>query len=665
LPQRQRHPGAELRAILSLGLVAFVMMGGLRVFLAAIHRGALSELATAQIWELFFVGARLDAAGIARLLYLPLIGMLVPGRIGVRFVQTSVLVLTILLAFELVFEVVFVQYYGVRPNYLIFEHGADPEVLRTSAHYVTPLALAAVAALISASLLAQGYLRRGLATLPLPLLPGGPLLARLALVAFSIYSIETVARGTLDHRPINPSIAFVSSNRVANEIASSGLFTIEYEAVRLLHGDSVRLAQYHAPLEEAEAERRLRDLLRRTGRFTNDSPNPYVRLVTAPAAERRRNVVVVVMESFTGRLVGALGGSPALSPELDALSEEGLLWENCYATGERTVQGLEAVLSSFPPLPGVSVVRRSRARGNFETLASVLGRRGYESLFLYGGQGLFDHMSGFFRSNGFGAFLEEADFGSVSFRGTWGVSDEDVFRRANAEFQARWEAGRPFLGTILTVSLHSPWEFPAGRSPPLPEDTTVPRGFERDELENFLYADFAVGEFMREARKLDYSRDTLFVFVGDHGVHLRGRELLPSEEYRVPLLFVGPGWLPPGRIHSVASQIDIAPTIMGLLGGDYRSAFFGRDLLASDEDGLAILVYHKRDYGVRKRDRLTVLAAGEEPRAYAARSRWTTTPVTVTEPHTEDARDAMAVVQTAEALLERQLYTTRPLDEAR
>ena len=134
-------------------------------------------------------------------------------------------------------------------------------------------------------------------------------------------------------------------------------------------------------------------------------------------------------------------------------------------------------------------------------------------------------------------------------------------------------------------------------------NTIVPRGFERAELENFLYADFAVGEFIREARRLPYFRDTLFVFVGDHGVHLQGHEIVPSEEYRVPALFLAPGRLAPGRIDTVTSQLDLAPTILGLVGGSFRSPFFGRDVRSGDEpEGFAPLIYKKSVYGVRRGD---------------------------------------------------------------
>jgi phosphoglycerol transferase MdoB-like AlkP superfamily enzyme len=404
------------------------------------------------------------------------------------------------------------------------------------------------------------------------------------------------------------------------------------------------------PLPGPEALARARDQL--SGSWLAGAPSPLARRVEAPARERPLHVVLVVMESFTARLVGALGGSPALTPEFDRLAREGVLFENCFATGERTVQGLEAIVSSFPSLPGVAAIRRPQALHGFETLGSRLRARGYDTLFLYGGQGIFDHMRGFFVGNGFDVFLEERDFESVGFRGAWGVSDEDVFRRALAELERRSAAGRPVLAVILTVSLHSPWEFPAGRFPPLPPDTPVPPGFQRAELENFRYADWALGALVREARGKPFFDDTLFVFVGDHGVHLRGRELVPIDENRVPALFLAPRHLAPRRIARVTSQLDVAPTLLGILGGAHATTGFGEDVLARpDGEGFAPMVYGRKRIALLRGARLGIFLESGEELAFERGPDGSFLPVPLTPRLREEHRDGAALLQVAEQLL--------------
>ena len=374
-----------------------------------------------------------------------------------------------------------------------------------------------------------------------------------------------------------------------------------------------------------------------------------LRRVENPPGERL-NVVLVVMESFTGRLVGALGGSPALSPRFDALARDGLLLANCYATGERTIQGLEAVVASFPSLPGVSVVRRPEARFGFDTLASVLKQRGYRTYFFYGGDASFDQMRGFFLGNGVDRVVEQGDFHDPNFRGEWGVSDEDLLRRAHREFERLSDRGERFFAVLLTVSLHSPWEYPPGRIEPLPPGSRVPEGFELAELNNFLYADWAIGDFMERAGRSRYADDTLFVLVADHGVHLRGRTVLPSEEYRVPVLFYSPERIPPRRIERVTSQLDVAPTVMGLLGGSYESRFFGTDVLADPTgEGFAPMIYRKTLHGVRAGNRLSILAA--TPLAYLVSPEHEISEARLTGAHRRDARRTLAVLQVAEERL--------------
>jgi len=645
--------------LLALALTLLVLGGAVRLSLAWRMRADLSELAALEVLQVFWTGLRLDAVVAG---YVSLLGGLLlwlPGvarRPALRVFVPGVLAAAVFAHFV---ELGFFTHFGFRPNYLVLEHWRDREVWSAILQGELDLGLlAAGLALAALAWLVWRSLARRVATALEACLPARLQHAWLHALVLPLVAF-LAARGTLDNRPLNPSAAAVGTNRIASELAASGLFNVAYDFAQRRSSTRQPLGELQELLPMREAWQRARTTLGQAAPFTNDSAHPLLRVVSGRSgAQPLRNVVIVVMESFSARLVGSMGGRPSLAPEFDALAEEGLLLTRCYATGERTIQGLEAVLSSFPPLPGVSVVRRPEARRNFATLASVLAPHGYTSRFLYGGQGIFDHMRGFFLANGFDSFIEERDFAAPTFRGSWGVSDEDLFHRANQEFQQMWEAGQPFLGTILTVSLHSPWEFPAGRAPKLPRHTLVPEGYSREELSNFLYADFAIGEFMREARRLPYFADTLFVFVGDHPVHIRGRSLLPSEQFRVPALFLAPGHVPAGRLDAIASQLDIAPTILGLLGRPFRSPFFGRDLRASDpSEALAIMVYNKQRYGVRRARRLTVLE-NRTQRFYDVGYGDEALPALPRPDHREDASDALALLQVADDLLRTGRFTT-------
>ena len=405
---------------LSLLVIALAILTGFRAWLFCKRKSDLSDLGSAQRLKLFWIGLRLDSVMVSRgvLLLITTLLLLPDGWLQtirpVVFTYTGILFFICWMAETA--GLYFFRYYDFRPNYLVLEHGSDPEVIRTIIKAYPVFRILLLTTIGTAGCL---YLLGQIA----PLHPGTSVDANFTwstdffgmLLVFLLVSFTT--RGTLGHRPINPSFASATTNRVANEIAGSGIFNVLYEWQQQHKGRYPTLKSAIRILPLDEATERARQYVARHGRLTNDSLNPLVHLVQNREMDRELNVVLVVMESFTSRLVGALGGSPALTPELDRLAKDGVLWESCYATGERTIQGLEAAVSSFPPLPGVGVVRRPQARQGFSTLASILRERGYTTLFLYGGQGIFDHMRAFFLGNGFDHFIEEKDFEDVIFRG--------------------------------------------------------------------------------------------------------------------------------------------------------------------------------------------------------------------------------------------------------
>ena len=609
----------------------------------------LADIGGVDIFELMVIGTRLDAvvAGAFTAL-LALLALALPSRTWAK--KTLAWCGTFCLAFLAFSELggwFFFSYFDLRPNYLVLEHGVDLEVIKTmSSAYPWVRVLLAV--------LVFGAVSQRFLTWTLRGSPKKILRDRLATAGVLIVACLCI-RGTFDHRPLNPSFAAFSSNRLANEIAGNGVLNVAYELVHQGKGHYGRVEDVAGRMSTPDAFSYARARLEGSGEFIENTKNPLLRRVVR-GPQKNLHVVVVVMESFTARLGGAWGGELSLTPSCDRWAAKGLLLENCFATGERTVQGLEAVLSSYPPLPGISVVRRPQARaGGFATLASTLKGRGYETAFYYGGQGIFDLMKGFFVSNGYDRFIEEGDFDDVTFRASWGVCDEDVFRRIDRDLTSHHVQGKPFFATFLTVSLHTPYEYPAGKSPKTPPGTVVPAGFKAEELNNLLYADWAVGDFLDKASTRDYFRDTIFVFVGDHGVHLRGKDLVPLNEYRVVSFILAPG-LKPGRITQPVSQMDIAPTLLGLLGGEWRTPFLGRDILApTTQPPRALMIYNKRRYGVLEGSDFMVRSE-TGPSAFRILDKFRQEPAKMTPQGTRILNEGLGTLHAAEALLRARNY---------
>lgn len=366
-----------------------------------------------------------------------------------------------------------------------------------------------------------------------------------------------------------PFSGHLSEDRALNEIAGNG-----YQAFW------AALMGQDAPYEGLYATRPIEEVLARLPGLLAESaagPGRFVRgtvrrQVEAAASPRRLNVVIVLEESFGSEFVGALHpGEHNLTPHYDSLAAEGTLLVNAYSTGNRTIRAIEATTASLPPLPGISVVRRPASRDLF-TLPALLRAEGYRTMFNYGGRALFDGMGSYVRNNGVDRIIELGDYPDSAFRTAWGVADEVIFDRALAEMDTLAATGDPFYALVLSVSNHRPYLFPEEVVARVPE-----LGGRRNAVR---YADYALGRFMRQARAHAFFDNTLFVLMGDHGARVYGAAEIPLPSYEVPILFYAPQWVPAGeRVGTLASTLDVAPTVLGILGLGYESRFFGRDVL--------------------------------------------------------------------------------------
>lgn len=408
------------------------------------------------------------------------------------------------------------------------------------------------------------------------------------------------------------SLAHVSDDRALNEIAANG-YTSFWHA---LLGSDAPYAGLYATRDNAAVFRRLRGLLAEPEAVpASFQPGSTLRHIRPLGPQRRLNVVVVLEESFGSEFVGALHSRPAsLTPSYDALAQEGLLFTHAYSTGNRTIRALEATTSSLPPLPGVSIVRRPQSKDLF-TLPSLLREHGYQTLFVYGGRALFDGMGGYLRANGIDRVVEQKDYPEDAFRTAWGVSDQAIFDRALTEMDAMQAQGRPFYTLVLSVSNHRPYQFPEG------EIRWDPSLKSRDNA--VRYADWALGRFVRQARQHAFFKDTLFVLMGDHGARVYGSAEIPLPSYEVPILFYAPGVpgaIPAGaRVDTLTSSLDIPPTVLGVLGLEYDSPFFGHDVLHIDPSAGRALMTHNNEIALMKGSRIAVLGLHRSARLFDVR----------------------------------------------
>jgi len=283
---------------------------------------------------------------------------------------------------------------------------------------------------------------------------------------------------------------------------------------------------------------------------------PFERDISPAGPGRPLNLVLVSIESLSASFLAHFGNTQQLTPNLDRLADESLLFTHLYATGTRTVRGLEALSLSIPPTPGHAIVKRPGNQG-LGTLGGVLAASGYEPIYLYGGYGYFDNMNAFFGGNGYTVVDRTAlRADQIHFENIWGVADEDLFALALREIDDRHARGQRFFAHVMTTSNHRPFTYPEGR-------IDIPSRASREG--GVKYTDWAIGRFVEQASKRPWFADTLFVFVADHTHKGRGRQELTPDAFHIPMIVHAPAHLAPARIDTMASQIDVAPTVLGLL----------------------------------------------------------------------------------------------------
>jgi phosphoglycerol transferase MdoB-like AlkP superfamily enzyme len=315
------------------------------------------------------------------------------------------------------------------------------------------------------------------------------------------------------------------------------------------------------------------------------------------------NVVVIVEESMSAEYLGAFGNRSGLTPNLDRLSRESMLFTNFYATGTRTVRGLEAITLSVPPLPGESIVKRPNNEELF-SWGEVMRSKGYDTKFIYGGHGYFDNMNYFYSHNGFD-IVDQGDFGKdeVTFDNAWGVCDEDIFHKVIREANRSAALKKPFFSIVMTISNHRPYTYPDKR-------IDIPSGTGRNG--SVKYADYAIGRLMEEARKEKWFDNTLFVIVADHCAGSARKYELPVKDYLIPLIIYSPSHIKPRKVETMASQIDVAPTVLGLLDFSYDSRFVGRDIMDDDAGPRRAFISTYEKLGYIEDGKLVVLSPKKE-----------------------------------------------------
>lgn len=382
-------------------------------------------------------------------------------------------------------------------------------------------------------------------------------------------------RSTLTHRPANPALFAITQDSMVNSLILNSTYSVFYAAYSLQHEAKSSAIYGKLPRDKIFAL---------TGAQDADIPT-LTTLVPSVTRDKPLNLVILLQESLGAGFVESLGGKP-VTPNLEKLKEEGIWFTHLYATGTRSVRGIEAVVTGFQPTPSDSTVKLDLSQKNFFTLASLLSKRGYLTEFIYGGEAHFDNMRSFFMGNGFQQITDQPDFKNPAFVASWGASDEDLLNKTHEQLMAHHASGKPFFTLAFSSSNHAPFEFPDGRI----ELYEQPKATDNNAVK---YADYAIGEFIKKAKASPYWNDTVFLIVADHDIRVRGDSLVPIEHFHIPALILG-GAVQPKTVNVIASQIDLPVTVLSLMGIEAEHPMTGHDLsnVSADYRGRAMMQYN-------------------------------------------------------------------------
>jgi len=374
-----------------------------------------------------------------------------------------------------------------------------------------------------------------------------------------------------------------SANRYNSEISKSGIYSF-FAAFR---NNQMKYPEFYSTIKNKKAFANVRKKLsEKNARFISGNHSIHRIIADSLPSNDTKNVVFILVESLSANFMREFGNNKNITPFLDSLAQKSVFFNNLYATGTRTVRGMEAVTLCIPPTPGQSIVKRPDNH-NLYTISNVFKSRNYDCNFFYGGDGYFDNMNSYFGGNGFniydrgrGSVLSDAiktmrhniKDSEVTFENAWGICDEDIFNKMLRVADEKYHQKQPFFNFVMTTSNHKPYTYPSGK-------VIIPSGMSREGA--VQYTDFALKDLFEKAKTKPWFSNTVFIIIADHCASSAGKDEIDVANYHIPAFIVN---FPEHRNEKVSkqcSQIDLFPTLFSMFHWSYESDFFGQNIFSS------------------------------------------------------------------------------------
>lgn len=536
---------------------AWLPLFGIQKPVFMLYNGAIANgCSLSDYLQVMLHGMLLDCTIAGYLTVIPLLCVLVsvwlPGGFYQRLLKGYFGVAAVLIAAIFAVDVALYSYWGFRLDATLFFYLQSP---------AEAMASVPIGQLLAQLLLFAGYatgIYYGLKRLVVPLFPATPVRQRaggtlLMLVLAGLLFLPI--RGGVTTSTANVGMVYFSTNQFLNHAAINPCFSLmaslnkqqDFDAQFNFFPDQERAAILHELLPEPTEEAA-------TGRQTDS-------LLTTS----RPNILIVILESFSANAVGATGGDSLITPHLNRLAAEGILFRNTYANSFRTDRGIVAVLNGYLAQPTTSIMKYPAKSQTLPSIAKSLGKQGYVADMLYGGDINFTNMQSYFFSSGYSRVTADRDFPLTSRLSKWGANDDVTFRHLLDDIKGR-PTDRPWFSTFLTLSSHEPFEVPYSRLEGLYPNSVA-------------FTDSCIGHFIDNLKTLPAWNNTLVIFVSDHGYRYPGNidEREPGR-YHIPMLWIGGAIKQPLVVDTYGNQTDLAATLLARLGLPHHDFGFSKDL---------------------------------------------------------------------------------------
>ena len=621
-------------------MILVFFMGRVVLFILYFDRFSSDKV---NYWLTFLYGLKMDTMMAGYLLILPVLFLTLTPNVVARFVNSTlkyyfIFIISFLIYIE-VATIPFVAQYDVRPNYLFVQYLEYPKEVFSMIFASYKLQFLISIILISLFVYSfHKYYKNGF----LPTLQSS-YKQRLSMFIPLALLLLLGIRSSFEHKPANITVALYSQNRILNEVTKNSLYSIVWAIDSNLKYESNDISKLYGKMNMKEAIKRVKKLLdiqsiNEKYFLTRIEPSHFKTVNT-------KNLVIFLQESLGWQFVESVGGEHGITPNLNSLSKEGLLFKNLYSNGTRSIRGIAGtVAGSFSMPGGKGVVRRIKSETNWFTLAQIYKPLGYHLSFMYGGDSRFENMKGWFLGNGFDEVLDQDTFTDPTYTATWGVCDGDVVNRANEEFKKMYEQHQKFATVIFSTSNHLPFEFPTDK-------IDLIDGIEVNSVKNAIkYADYAIGDLIKKARKEAYYKDTIFVVVADHNVRVYGDDVVPVNMFHIPGLILGDN-VKPQIYNEVSSQSDVLATAIDLTGVNTQTPIMGHSIFSDKKQHLSLMQFNDR-YALMVDNKVAVLRSNAKPLSFIYENQH----LTATNKNDALEKDALALILVLDHMYQNKLY---------